>query len=79
MGNEYWQVYDPTYSTIDRQSTVIAMPDDIHQYPTNVEVNPDMIGINHTNVSVIKKLLTQEMPFNTLKKTVSCTEPFFNT
>jgi hypothetical protein len=43
------------------------MLDDIHQYHTIVELNPDMIGINITNVSVLEKLLTQENCFNALQ------------
>jgi hypothetical protein len=50
----------------NEQSTVIAMLDVIHQYHANVEINPDMIGINHTNVSAIK-ILTQENHFNALQ------------
>jgi hypothetical protein len=53
MGNKYWQVvYDLAHSTI------IAMPGDMHQYHANVDVDPDMIRINHSNASVIEKLLT---------------------
>jgi hypothetical protein len=58
MDNKYWKVYDLAYTTIDEQSTVIAMLDDMKQYHADVVVNQDMIRINHTNVSVIEKLLT---------------------
>jgi hypothetical protein len=67
MEYKYQQVYNLANTTINKQSTVIAQPDDIHQYHANVDVNPDMIGINHTNVSAIEKLLTRENCFNALQ------------
>jgi hypothetical protein len=67
MENNYQMVYDPAYTTLDKQSTVIAMPDDMQLYHADVGVNQDMIGINHTDVSVIEKLLTQENCFNALQ------------
>jgi hypothetical protein len=60
-------VYNPANTTMDEQLTVITQLDDIHQYHANVDVNPDMIGINHTTVSAIEKLLTQENCFNALQ------------
>jgi hypothetical protein len=67
MDNNNQKVHDLAYTTIDRQATVIAMPDDMQQYHADVAVNQDMIRINHTNVSVIEKLLTQENHFNALQ------------
>jgi Plant transposon protein len=67
MENEYRKIYNPANTTIDEQSTVIAQPDDMHLYHATVDVNPDMIGINHTNVSALEKLLTRENRFNALQ------------
>jgi hypothetical protein len=67
MDYKYWQVHNPANTTIDKQSTVIAQLDDIHQYHADVDVNPDMIGINHANVSVLENLPTQENCFNALQ------------
>ena len=67
MENNNRARYNPAYSTIAEQSTVVAMPADMNTYHASVEVDSNMIGISNANPTPMELLLTREDRFNALQ------------
>jgi hypothetical protein len=67
MENSYRERYNPAYSTIDEQSTVVAMPLDMNTYHASADVDTRMIGITNVSPTPIEQLLTRGNRFNALQ------------